>query len=228
MPIPNMAVWNIKRGTYEGFGDKESGPVWRAAFDPDSEFLASATNNSVVSLWEGPDWKNATQTQLRGHLSSAFSVDISREKKHIASAASDRTIRIWLRYSPLCSRPLSDSTVMSSISNSISSKLKIQDARVEVTRSNGEKYSGTLPQEFGNVRAADLCANEAGVAIVPYSGQPVLFVKLSNHSIPARVTLTGVSADWEAIAFIDDDTRIAAKTTEGKISPGRFIPMLPN
>jgi WD40 repeat protein/energy-coupling factor transporter ATP-binding protein EcfA2 len=217
MPIPNISVWNIKRGTYEGFGDKESGTVWRVAFDPDSEFLVSATADSIVRLWKGPDWKNATQTQLKGHLSSVFAVDISREKKRIASAASDRTIRIWHRDSPLSPKLLSDSTVMPSISNSLSRKLKIQNAQVEVTRDNGEKYSGTLPQEFGNVRAAALCANEAGVAVVPNSGQPVLFVKLSNHSIPARVTLTGVSADWEAIAFIDDDTRIAAKTTEGKI-----------
>jgi hypothetical protein len=42
-------------------------------------------------------------------------------------------------------------------------------------------------------------------------------VNLPDDPTPASVTLSGVRAEWAAVAFVENDTRIAAKTKEGKI-----------
>ena len=60
-----------------------------------------------------------------------------------------------------------------------------------------------------------MSANGAGIAVVPRFGRPVLLVNFSGTT--ATVTLLGVKAKWTAVAFIENDTRIAAKTNDGKI-----------
>jgi hypothetical protein len=45
----------------------------------------------------------------------------------------------------------------------------------------------------------------------------VLLVNLRDYVTPISITLSGVKAEWTAVAFIENDTRIAAKTKEGKI-----------
>ena len=70
MPSPYMALWKIDENVHSTFGDEEAGPVWRVAFDPEGEFVASATNDAVVRLWTSPDTDSAVQ--LRGHLGSVL------------------------------------------------------------------------------------------------------------------------------------------------------------
>ena len=129
MPSSDMALWKVDENVFSTFGDGKSGPVWRVAFDPEGEFVASAT----------------------------------------------------------------------------------------ITGKDGKKYSGTLPEEFGEASAAAVSANGAGIAIVPRSGQPVLLLNFSDHLITVSVTLCGVKAEWTAVAFIEGNSRIAARTKEGKI-----------
>jgi len=74
-----------------------------------------------------------------------------------------------------------------------------------------------LPEGFGEAVAAAVSANGAGIAVVPRFGQPVLLLNLSDHLIKVAVTLSGVKAGWTDVAFIENDTRIAATTTEGKV-----------
>jgi hypothetical protein len=76
---------------------------------------------------------------------------------------------------------------------------------------------GTLPPDFGGVSAAAVSANGMGIAIVPRSGQPALLVNFRDHLIGITVPLCGVKAEWTAVAFIENNTRVAAKTREGKI-----------
>src|SRR5262249_36525880 len=45
-PTHRIALWKIDKNVRTLFGDEESGMVWRVAFDPEGEFIASATNDA--------------------------------------------------------------------------------------------------------------------------------------------------------------------------------------
>ena len=179
------------------YADEESGPVWRVAFDPEGKFVASASNDSVVRLWTSPDSDSAVQ--LRGHLSSVFTVDISPENRNVASGSFDGTIRLWAKDSPLSPTLLSQ---LYSHAQGLTS-LAYKTLRYRCTANDGKKYSGTLPQEFGEPSAAAVSANGAGIAVVPRSGRPVLLVNFRDYLTPVSVPLFGVKAEWTAVAFIE-------------------------
>jgi len=211
MASPNIALWKIDENVPPTlYVDAESGPIWRIACDPESKFVASATNDTAVRLWTLPDSDSAIQ--LRGHLSSLFAVDISPKNRNVASASFDGTIRLWTKDSPLSARLLSDSTFMPA-----PNKFNVQNSHISVIANGGRHYWGTLPQEFGEPSAAAVSASGAGIAVVPRSGQPVLLVNLTDYLAPVSTFLSGVKAEWTSVAFIENDTRIAASTKEGKI-----------
>jgi WD40 repeat protein len=211
MPTPHMALWKVDQNAFSIFGDEQSGTVWRVALDPEGEFLASATNDATVRLWMINDSDSAVH--LRGHLNSVFAVDISPENRTVASASFDGTIRLWTRKSPLSPTLLSNSISIPSIHYEFSA----EDAQISVTGNDGRKYSATLPQGFGEPSAAAVSSNGAGIAVVPKAGHPVLFVNFSDHLMSVSVTLCDVKSEWTAVTFIENDTRIAARTKEGKI-----------
>ena len=141
-----------------------------------------------------------------------FSVDISSENRNVASASFDGTIRLWAKNSPLSPRLLPNSAFMAP-----ASEFSIQDSHISVTGNGGKTYSATLPEQFGEISAAAVSANGRGIAVVPRSvGQPVLLVNPSDSLITVKVLLCGVSAEWTAVAFIENDTLVAASTKEGK------------
>jgi WD40 repeat protein len=216
MPSPFMALWRVDENDHSTFGDAESGPVWRAAFEPEGELVASATNDGVVRLWplSDPDlWPLSdpdSAIQLRGHLGSVFAVDICRENGIVASASFDGTIRLWTKDSPLSPKLFSNLASMP------------LPEKVSFTADDSKYHSERLPESFGEVSAVAASADGAGIAIVPRSGRPVLLVNLVGQR--ATVTLGGIKAKWIAVAFIESDTRIAARTKEGKIFVWPFYP----
>ena len=160
-----MALWKIDEDSPPiPYVDEESGPVWRVAFDPEGKFVASASNDSVVRIWTSPDSDSAVQ--LRGHLSSVFTVDISPENRNVASGSFDGTIRLWAEDSPLSPTLLSNSTFMPK-----ANEFSVQDSQISVTANGGQKYWGTLPQEFGEAmcccRERERCGNCSRTAIRP-------------------------------------------------------------
>jgi hypothetical protein len=217
MPSPYMALWKIEKNDHSTFGEEESGPVWRVAFDPEGKLVASAANDGVVRLWTSSDPDSAVQ--LRGHLGSVFGLDISPENGNVASASFDGTIRLWAKDSPLSPRLLSNSASMPA-----PNEFSIENRQISV-RIDGSKYrSEELPEKLADVSAAAVSADGAGIAIVPRFGRPVLLVNLSDQCTTATVTLCGVKAKWTAVAFIENDTRIAAKTKEGKMFVWPYYP----
>jgi WD40 repeat protein len=217
MPSPRMGLWKIDENVHTPYVDEEAGLVWRVAFDPEGEFVASATNDAVVRLWTSPDPDSAVQ--LRGHLSSVFALDISPENGNVASGCFDGTIRVWVKDSPLSPRLLSNSTSMPA-----PNEFSVQNHQISVTADGGKNRTESLPEKFSKISAAAMSANGAGIAVVPQFGRPVLLVNLSDQRTKVIVTLHGVKAAWTAVAFIENDTRIAAKTKEGKIFAWPFFP----
>jgi WD40 repeat protein len=218
MPSPQMAVWEIGNGSPTVFAEYGSGTVWRVAFDPKGKFAASATNDAVVRLWT--DINSDGSVLLRGHLASAFSVDISPESGDIASGSNDGTIRLWSRDAPLSPKLLGDATSIAFASN----KFTLQDACLSVTGNAGEDHQVVLPEGFGPVCAVAVSANGAAFALVPCSGRPLLVTSVkesqtavSGSQITVNITLPDVEAIWSAVAFIENDTGIAARTQDGRV-----------
>jgi WD40 repeat protein len=207
-----MASWKIDENAHNSFGEEESGPVWRVAFDPKGKFVAAATADSVVRLWRWPLTDSDSVVRLRGHLGSVFSVDVSPENRSVASASFNGSIRLWAKDSPF-----SPTRVSNSASMPAPNKFRVQNRQISVTANGGKNYSGTLPQDFDEASAAAVSTNGAGIAIVPRFGRPVLLVTLRDCVAPVSVNLFGVKSEWTAVAFIENDTRIVAKTAEGKI-----------
>jgi WD40 repeat protein len=210
MPSPYVVLWEIDKRTRSVFQDEGSGFVWRVGFDPGGEFVVSAANDGAVRLWMGTDSKNAVQ--LRGHLGSVLAVDVSTKNGYIASGSVDGTIRIWTKDSPL-----SASLPPTSASMAPGNAFSIQDSHITLKGSDGKTHSARLPEKFGEISAAAVSANGRGIAIIPRSfGQPVLLVNLTDPLITVSVPLCGVEAEWVAVAFTENDTRVVARTREGK------------
>jgi hypothetical protein len=218
MPSPYMALWKIGENSHCKLGDDKSGPVWRAAIDPKDGSVASATADNIVRLWEV---ESASAVQLRGHLASVFALDISAENGNIASGSFDGTIRLWGKDSPLSPKLLSNTACMPPEPN----KFAVEDCliesdvricRISVIGRDGKTCLGTLPQGFGEASAAAVSENGKAIAVVPRYGRPVLLVTFSDQ-LTVSVNLYDVKAEWGAVAFIEDDTKIVARTNQGKI-----------
>jgi WD40 repeat protein len=224
---PYMALWKIdEKEVSLRFGEKESGPVWRVAFDPNGELVASATNDAVVRLWTPSDPDSVTDSkdavQLRGHLGAVFALDISPQNGNIASATFDGTIRFWGKDSPFSPKLLSQSVSMPA-----SSEFSVKDGRISIT-ANGGSHSAELPKGIGPIKAAAVTADGGGIAVVPEVGRPVLLVKSDEQNARATITLDGVKeTEWAAVAF-DNDTRIMAETKNGRVFVWPFRPDVPS
>lgn len=209
---PFMASWKIPANVHSTFGEDESGPVWRVAFDPEGKFVAAATADSTVRLWPWPITDGVRADQLRGHLGSVFAVDISPRSRNVASASLKGTIRLWDKDTPFSPTLLSNLASMPD-----PAEFSAQNGKISVTANGGKKYGRALPKDFGAVIAAAVSENGAGIAVAPRSGQLLLLVCHLDYLRPVSIILPGVKAEWTAVAFVENDTRIAAKTKEGQI-----------
>jgi WD40 repeat protein len=210
LPSPELFLWKIDENVHSNaFIDRDSGPVWGVSYASDGKFVASASNDHVIRLWTPTD--NNSSVQLRGHLSSVWSVDIAREDGRVASGSFDGTIRLWAKDSPLSPTLLSSSPSMP-----ISSKFSVENNQISVIANGGKNYWGMLPKGFSAVSAAAVNTSGTAIAVVPQTGRPALLMEFRDYLRPVTITLPDIVADWTGVAFIENETRIAATTKEGK------------
>jgi WD40 repeat protein len=68
------------------------GRIMGVAFSPDGKWIASASWDGTIGLWQ-PNGRNIRF--LRGHNGAVWNVAFSRDGRTLASCANDGTIKLW-------------------------------------------------------------------------------------------------------------------------------------
>ncbi|MFJ9558460.1 NB-ARC domain-containing protein, partial [Streptomyces fuscichromogenes] len=102
-PLPDAAHPASQR-TLTG----HSSEVWAVAIAPDGSWLATASYDSKVRIWERAT--GACTATLTGHTSSVGSVAIAPDGSWLATAGNDETVRIWDRATGACTATLTGHT----------------------------------------------------------------------------------------------------------------------
>ncbi|KAJ1552576.1 Notchless protein 1, partial [Cladochytrium tenue] len=68
-------------------------PVNHICFSPDGRFLASASFDKSVKLWDGRTGKFLET--LRGHVGAVYQVSFSADSRQVLSASKDSTVKAW-------------------------------------------------------------------------------------------------------------------------------------
>ena len=89
----DIVFWQINEGRPLSILPGHKAWVMAVSFSPDSNILASGSNDQTVRLW---DVKTGQCLKtLRGHNSRVQSLAFSEDGKMIASGSNDKTVRLW-------------------------------------------------------------------------------------------------------------------------------------
>lgn len=74
-----------------------TGPIWSAAFAPDGQTIATASDDGTIRLWESSTGRS--KAVLTGHRGAIFSVQFARKADFLASGGGDGNLKLWSRSS---------------------------------------------------------------------------------------------------------------------------------
>jgi hypothetical protein len=95
--------------------------VWDLAYSPDGAFLASASNDKTIRLWDVAN-QRCVRTLL-GHTSYVYSISFTSNGNFLASGGHDRTIRLWSVASGNCTESLKMGNIVYDVEFSLDSRM---------------------------------------------------------------------------------------------------------
>jgi WD40 repeat protein len=87
-----VALWHTHHPGSQNMLEGHKGRIISVAFSPDGKWIASASWDSTIGLWQ-PNGRNIRF--LRGHNGAVWDVAFSRDGRTLASCANDGTIKLW-------------------------------------------------------------------------------------------------------------------------------------
>lgn len=87
-----VELWDLKTGRLMARLNSKS-LINFATFSPDGRFIAAASLDGSVQLWETSSFQRIAE--LVGHTATVRKVAFSPDGKHLATASDDKTVRIW-------------------------------------------------------------------------------------------------------------------------------------
>lgn len=84
---PSLSINSISRMT----GHQQL--ITQVLFSPDGHFIASASNDKSVKLWEG--FNGQFLCSFRSHVGAVYQITWSPDSRMVASASKDSTVKIW-------------------------------------------------------------------------------------------------------------------------------------
>ncbi|CAF1658259.1 unnamed protein product, partial [Didymodactylos carnosus] len=70
-------------------------PIRALAFSPDSQVLASASDDCHIRLYDIHNAQPSGVSMMSGHSSWVLSVAFSSDNQHLISSSSDKSVKIW-------------------------------------------------------------------------------------------------------------------------------------
>jgi len=87
-----LELWNTHHSGPPTLLEGHKGRIWSVAFSPDGKWIASASWDGTIGLWQ-PNGRNIRF--LRGHNGAVKDVAFSRDGRTLASSGDDATIKLW-------------------------------------------------------------------------------------------------------------------------------------
>ncbi|KAI9767392.1 MAG: hypothetical protein M1839_004511, partial [Geoglossum umbratile] len=192
------------------------GSVVAVAFSPDSQLVASASDDSTVRLWETAT--GSCRSMLEGHSERVRAVAFSPDGQLVASASDDSTVRLWETATGSCCSTLEGhSERVRAVAFSPDGQLVASasdDSTVRLWETATGSCCSTLEGHSRRVRAVAFSPDGQLVASASDDSTVRLWETATGS---CRSTLEGHSERVNAVAFSPDGQLVASASWDSTV-----------